>query len=75
MPVLVCELCGRFASERCRYCRVHGMAYAHVREGFEEWRKAFVSLSWERYLESILKLKETGDAARQIAKHLLNQSK
>lgn len=75
LSVLLCELCNRITSDHCRYCRLHEMASAEVPEGFENWKKAFVSASLERYLESILMLKETGDAARQIAKHLLKQSK
>lgn len=72
---LPCELCKRVALIGGKYCRVHEIALNEVQKGFEKWDKAFVSMSWERYLESISKLREAGDASRQIAKHLLKHSK
>jgi hypothetical protein len=37
------------------------------------WQEAFGEMSWERYLERIIELKETGDQAKEVARHLLNQ--
>ena len=70
-----CDLCGRIALLSGRYCRIHETAFNEVHKGFEYWEKAFLSMSWERYLESISELRETGEASKQIAKHLLKQMK
>jgi len=46
----------------------------HLIESFQKWQKAFGNISWERYLERILGLRETGDSAKEIARHLLAES-
>ena len=70
-----CELCERFSASGGKYCMLHETASIHVKEGFKEWQKAFGNISWERYLERILGLKETGDSAKEIARHLLAESR
>ena len=69
----VCEFCGRPVLSPGGYCHIHEKAFHEVRKGFELWQKAFAYMSWERYLESISGLKETGEASKELAKHLLKQ--
>jgi len=45
-----------------------------VKESYPAWEKAFGNMTWERYLERIIGLKETGDSAREAARQLLSQS-
>jgi hypothetical protein len=40
---------------------------------FPQWREAFGEISWERYLERIIKLKETGDSSKEAARFLLSK--
>jgi hypothetical protein len=42
-------------------------------EGFTLWKSALDGIVWERYLETIVELKETGDCSKDIARHLLGR--
>ena len=66
-----CPLCERKTTDDRVYCSYHGQAYAKVKLAFNKWREAYENMSWERYLERILELEETGDWARQVARHQL----
>jgi len=45
-----------------------------VKERFEEWARAFDGgISIEEYLERIIRLPETGEKAREVARHLLKK--
>ena len=68
-----CDICHRAVLPLGRYCHIHEKASHEIRKGFELWMKAFANLSWERYLESISELWETGEASKELAKHLLKQ--
>ena len=70
-----CDLCSRASLPLGMYCHIHETASNEIRKGFELWEKAFANLSWERYLESISELKETGEASKELANHLLKQIK
>jgi len=69
-----CELCERLSASSGKYCIFHETARIHVTECFQDWQKALGKISWERYLERILGLRETGDSAKEIARHLLAES-
>ncbi len=56
-----------------RYCRYHALAHSKIVEGFKDWVVAYGNISWERYLETILGLRETGDWAKQVAVDLASQ--
>ena len=66
-----CFVCNRQAL-KARYCVHHERAYSEVSNAYEKWQKAFENLTWERYLERILELKETGEWAKQVARHQLS---
>ena len=65
-----CALCERIAKE-AEYCSYHERAFSSLKIAFKKWKEAYTNISWERYLERILELEETGDWARQVAKHQL----
>jgi hypothetical protein len=65
-----CQLCVRSAMGE-KYCKYHERAYYEIRLRFDGWRKAFQNISWERYLERISGLEETGDWAKQVARNEL----
>ena len=71
--LLRCELCERFSVSGGMYCILHETAKMNVKESFKEWQKAYGNISWERYLERILELVETGDSSKEIARHLLGR--
>lgn len=68
-----CALCDRLSDKNGVYCFLHGESLSQIREKFMRWQEAFGEMSWERYLERIIELKETGDQAKEVARHLLNQ--
>jgi hypothetical protein len=68
-----CFLCSRAAITNESYCIMHAAALSKVRERFPDWQRAMGDISWERYLERIIRLKETGDSSREVARHLLSQ--
>ena len=65
-----CAVCERVAKET-DYCSYHEKAFSRLKIAFKKWKEAYANMSWERYLERILELEETGDWARQVAKHQL----
>lgn len=69
-----CEVCSRNRLHASLFCFLHDSAEIRVKEGFEMWKRAFDNMSWERYLDSILELRGTGDSSKEIARHLLRRS-
>jgi hypothetical protein len=63
-----CSLCERPLVPDSSYCNFHRMAFAEIKFGFSEWNIAFGNISWERYLETIIGLKETGVWAAEVAR-------
>ena len=63
-----CILCERKTVAPKAYCIFHARACLELKSGFSEWVVAFGSMSWERYLETIIGLKETGVWAAEVAK-------
>jgi len=50
------------------------MAESNVKSGYLAWARAFDGdISMMNYLESITNLPETGEKAREVARHLLNK--
>ena len=63
-----CKVCDRKAQNE--YCELHEKAYANVMQQFEVW-KSTVSVSWEQYLNELVKNQFTGVWAKEVAEHLL----
>jgi len=59
--------------EQGDYCRRHSIAYSNLKEKYPSWIAAYGGISWERYLETIMTLEETGDWVKQIAKMELSK--
>ena len=69
-----CAICHRRSIDNQNFCRYHRIANTRLVEGFEVWRRGIEELSWERYLETIIGLKEIGVWASEVAKfELLHQ--
>ncbi|MCZ2855571.1 MAG: hypothetical protein O2U62_00590 [Candidatus Bathyarchaeota archaeon] len=63
-----CKCCSREA--RNEYCELHKKAYASVVQKFEIWKHA-ADVSWEQYLNEIVKNPFTGAWAKEVAERLL----
>jgi predicted transcriptional regulator len=70
-----CRLCQKFSVGERGYCRLHNRGYAEIVKKFANWRIAFEEISWERYLETIIRLKETGDITKAVAAEELRMSR
>jgi hypothetical protein len=66
-------LCTRNTAADGLYCILHEAASNNLQDGFERWKIAIGGISWERYLETILNLKETGEFSKEVAKSLLDK--
>ena len=73
MSLTKCDLCEKFAVNRGRYCSNHNRARSNLEKKFVEWKSVYENVSWERYLETIISLKESGDLARAVAKEELRR--
>jgi hypothetical protein len=63
-----CNLCKRpKAVPGQTYCVFHEAAYDEIRIKFQDWKSAYGQITWERYLETITRLKETGDWTKEVA--------
>jgi hypothetical protein len=67
MSSRLCRLCSRPSRSERGYCKKHDMAYQEVQRKYSDWKLAYENISWERYLETIKGLKETGDLAKTVA--------
>ena len=63
-----CSLCERPLVPDSLYCNFHKMASIEIKSRFSEWNIAFGNISWERYLETIIGLKEIGVWASEVAR-------
>jgi hypothetical protein len=63
-----CALCERKSVKENVYCGFHQKAFSEIKSRFQDWNTAFGMMSWERYLETIIGLKETGAWAAEVAK-------
>jgi hypothetical protein len=66
---LSCKICSRPAKEN-GYCSLHLKTYKIILEKFEVWKKASL-ICWEDYLVEISKNSLTGEWAKEVAKHLI----
>jgi hypothetical protein len=64
-----CKICRR-PIEKERYCNLHLKAYQNICKKFELWKNAF-EVSWIDYLVYISKNSLTGEWAKEVAKHLI----
>jgi hypothetical protein len=64
-----CKICARSAKEN-GYCALHLKAYRNIVEKFEVWRRAS-GVSLMDYLVEISKNSLTGEWAKDVSKHLI----
>ena len=67
-----CKVCDRNALLGNAYCESHGAARTKLEDGFRDWQRAFVEITWERYLDRVLALRQTGAWVREVARYEAN---
>jgi len=69
-----CSLCQHKAAVSSDFCETHKTAESNVKQGFKEWARAYDGdISMEKYLRRIIGLPETGERAKEVARHLLKK--
>ncbi len=66
-----CKICSREPQES-GLCNLHLKAYSNIVEKFSVWEKAS-SITWKEYLIEIQKNSLTGEWAKEVAKHLIEE--
>ncbi|MHA1686779.1 MAG: hypothetical protein ACTSYD_10310 [Candidatus Heimdallarchaeaceae archaeon] len=66
-----CPICHNPKKRRNKYCNEHSKARQHLSIAYEKWLYAFGILSWEDFLNQIVKLKETGKLIKEVAEYEL----
>ena len=67
-----CTLCDSPQLEGSEFCELHCKAKLSLDECYKIWLKAYDGeLSMQSYLQEVLRLQETGQAAKEVAAHLL----
>jgi hypothetical protein len=67
---LKCKVCNREVNTKGDYCELHEKAYKNITRKYDEWKKA-LDISWESYLNEIIKNPLTGVWAKEVAQQLL----
>jgi hypothetical protein len=66
-----CKICSREAQEN-GFCVLHLKAYTNILDKFTVWKKAS-DFSWIQYLVEIQKNSLTGEWAKEVTKHLIEE--
>ncbi len=66
-----CKICSRDA-QKDGLCSVHWKAHQNLLEKYAVWQKA-KPISWSEYLGEIQKNSLTGEWAKEVAKHLIEE--
>ncbi len=66
-----CKICSKEAINK-DYCLSHEKAYQNLMGKFDTWKKA-LSLSWDDYLNEIVKNPYAGTKAKEVAESLLSE--
>lgn len=61
---MVCQACGRKAQDR--YCSYHEKALQNLRAHHDSWMRAYGDISWEKFLEKLEGMQETGDWVKEV---------
>jgi hypothetical protein len=69
-----CKACNRKAEEEGNYCEFHAKAYEGLILEYDKWKRA-LDISWEKYLNEIVKNPLTGIWAKDVAKQLLVENR
>lgn len=67
-----CLVCKEQA-KRDGLCNLHHLAREKLDNNYKLWQAAYGDITYERYLQSLIRLPETGEAAATVAKLILNK--
>lgn len=59
-----CIACYRESANK--FCKYHEQAYDSLKESYRVWCNAYGKMTWNAYLEKLLKLKQTGVWVKEV---------
>jgi hypothetical protein len=59
-----CAACSRDAKEK--YCKYHLQALEQLKSHYGRWVDAYGGISWQDYMQKLLKMEETGSWVREV---------
>ncbi|MGQ9720624.1 MAG: hypothetical protein ACUVXA_04785 [Candidatus Jordarchaeum sp.] len=68
-----CPICNLNGYEESGYCENHQSAYFNLKEKFDDWKKS-MNVSWQEYLKKVIENENTGEWAREVAIHILEEN-
>jgi hypothetical protein len=71
-PVHICGICGEETDSNSPYCVDHSLAKKEILRAYDVWISAYDGINWERYLETISELKETGQWIKEVVRFELD---
>ena len=69
-----CRLCKRDCAPSSELCKYHLRAKMSVESGYKQWSESYGEMTWNAYLLKIIKNKETGLWAKEVAQMLASGS-
>ena len=60
-----CSACSRKASID-KYCDYHTQSFESLKEHYNQWVKAYETISWSDYLTKLVKMNETGIWVKEV---------
>lgn len=63
---MTCLACGKQAQDR--YCAYHEKALQNLRAHYDTWVHAYGNISWEKFLERLEEMQETGAWVKEVIK-------
>ncbi len=63
-----CAICGKPGQESL--CQRHAGAKKRLEAAFPQWTKAYGGISWEDYLDNVIRNVQTGPWAKEVAEAL-----
>ncbi|HEX9678516.1 hypothetical protein [Nitrososphaera sp.] len=61
-----CLACGRQAQDR--YCPYHAKALQNLQAHYQAWVRAYGDIPWEKFLERLLEMQQTGQWVKEVIK-------
>ena len=68
MGCLVCQAKVEVSSE---FCQIHTRGFLNLKNAFTKWTDGYGSLGKDDFLRRILKLSETGEKTKEVARFLI----
>jgi hypothetical protein len=66
MTTQKCAACHRKALPDSKYCLHHKQASDNMLSHYKAWVNAYGGISWEDFMDKLLKLKETGSWVKEV---------